>query len=101
MIRKVFLALFLCGSLFAADLKFVWDNNTEAISHYILYYGPERGVYNRSVKTLNAWKIIRRFRVGYYYACVVAVDSDGKKSPPSEEIEFKVGRKTVSVIPKL
>lgn len=100
MIRKTFLALLLSGGLLAADLKFLWNKNPEpTIAYYILYYGGKSGVYNKSVTTTDIWTVIRRFPVGYYYACVVAVDDKGQKSPPSDEIEFKVGKKSVTTIP--
>lgn len=101
MIRKTFLALLLSGGLLAADLKFSWNKNPEAVAYYILYHGSQSGVYTKSVKTTDIWATVNRFPVGYYYACVIAYDAAGKASPPSKEIEFKVGRKTVAIIPSL
>ena len=101
MIRKTFLALLLSGGLLAADLKFSWNKNPETIAYYILYYGSQSGVYTKSVQTSDVFTTIRRFPIGYYYACVVAVDAKGQTSPPSEEIEFKVGKRSVTTVPKL
>ena len=93
MIRKllyrILLIILLPASIFAGEVKLMWDPNTEDdLSGYKVYYGQSPGVYGNSIvvgRTL-AYTVKGLIEGVTYYLAVTAYDTSNNESGYSNEI---------------
>ena len=86
--------LFFCATTFAADVGFIWDQNTETdLAGYRLYQSKASGVYvkgaDKAVTTIPIEEdtaTIQITKEGTYYWVITAYDTHGNESEFSNEV---------------
>lgn len=78
------------SNIYARDVTLTWDPNSEPdLSHYIVYWGVESGVYTSNsgnIGLANEYKIVNLDDNQIYFFAVTAVDTSGLESDYSNEV---------------
>ncbi len=85
-----FIFIFFSSNVCARDITLTWEANSEPdLSHYIVYWGVEPGVYpynSRNIGLVTEYKIVIPDNDQIYFFAVTAVDTSGLESDFSNEV---------------